>query len=199
MDKFLFLFFLIFSLALPCYAADVTDGDVIDGDYTVSDPTGSSVSSDSSDQQEGSPAPVVVAETGENVDALAVSGSLAGGYYFVCDCALGYDMTFYVPNEWAFDALTFDDSGELVNLSTSTCYLYCPKYPDYTFSASRFGTFTYRASNYNTSDLNITDISESNISFFENAAVPLSQTDFNILSCGLLLILACIVIFKRGA
>lgn len=199
MDKFMFLVLFAVAMAFPIYATDVTEGDVIDGNYSVSDPTTSTDASDPSDLQEATPDAVVAAETEEDASVLAVSGALAGGYYFVCDCALGYDLMFYVPNEWAHDALTFDGSGEVVNLSTSTCYLYCPDYPDYTFSASRFGTFSYRASNYNTTDLEITNISDTNISFFEEAAVPMSQTDFNILSCSLLLILACLTIFKRGS
>lgn len=129
-------------------------------------------------------------ETG--VDVLAVDGSLAGGYYFVADCALGSALKFYVPLEWAYDVFTLDSSGEPVNLSNSTCYAYCPEYPDYTFSCSRFGTFTYRATNYNTTDLQVRNITDSNISFLEDETQRLSQHDLLLLIAGLIFIFGCL-------
>lgn len=38
--------------------------------------------------------------------------------------------------------------NQLVNLTNATVYFYCPEYPNYTFSASRFSPVSYRADNY---------------------------------------------------
>ena len=182
MKNFLFVILFVAALVVPVRAAP--DGGVIDA-TVATDPT------DPVDQE----APLettAIPETMEEAAApFAVSGSLAGGYYFVCDCALGSDLKFYVPLEWAHDVFTLDRSGALVNLSNTTCYAYCPTYPDYTFSCSRFGTFTYRASNYNTSDLLITNISDTNIEFLEDESRTPSD-------CELLFLIAAMV-FIFGA
>lgn len=168
MKHFLFIILCVAALAVPVSAAP--DEGVVDGILAVD-------ATDPADP-EAPLASTPVSETLEEVAApFAVSGSLAGGYYFVADCALGSDLKFYVPLEWAHDVFTFDRSGAPVNLSNSTCNAYCPSYPDYTFSCSRFGTFTYRASNYNTADLQITDISDTNIQFLEDESVKPSDSD----------------------
>lgn len=124
--------------------------------------------------------------------------SLSGGYYFVVDCALGNSLKFYVPLEWSHDVFTLNSSGGLVNLSNNTCYAYCPAYPDYTFSCSRFGTFTYRATNYNTTDLMITNISDSNIEFLEDDTQLPSDSDLLLLIAGLVFVFgACGLILRR--
>lgn len=129
---------------------------------------------------------------------LSVDGSLSGGYYFVCSCALGADVKFYVPLEWAHDAFSLDASGAPVNMSTNTCYAYCPDFPDYTFSCSRFNTFTYRADGYNTSDLNISQLTDTNISFMEDESYRLSDSDLLfVIVCLLFLILVCPMILRR--
>lgn len=187
------LFFLALSLAvlaLPVSAANV-DGSDVDGTTAVSDPAAVTDPSDSGTEADPSENPVEAASDPADPVALADDSGLAGGYYFVCDCVLGYDMKFYVPLEWAHDVFTLDGSGAPVNLSTSTCYAYCPDYPDYTFSASRFGNFTYRASNYNTSDLQITKISETNISFLEDEAKRLSDSE-------VLFAIACMIMLFGG-
>lgn len=180
MKNFLFIILFVAALAVPVHAAP--DEGVIDA-TVATDPT------DSVDPE----APLettAIPETMEEAAApFAVSGSLAGGYYFVCDCVLGSDLKFYVPMEWAHDVFTLDRSGALVNLSNTTCNAYCPTYPDYTFSCSRFGTFTYRASNYNTSDLLISNITDTNIEFLEDESRKLSDSDL------LLLIAALVFIF----
>lgn len=128
----------------------------------------------------------------------SVDGGLSGGYYFVCSCALGDDVKFYIPLEWAHDAFSLDDSGAPVNMSSNTCYAYCPQFPDYTFSCSRFNTFTYRADGYSTSDLNISDISDTNISFMADESYRLSDSDLLfVIACLLFLILVCPMILRR--
>lgn len=134
----------------------------------------------------------------EGVALYAVSDSLAGGYYFVCDCALGSNVKIYVPLEWAHDVFTMDRSGAPVNLSNTTCNAFCPAFPDYTFICSRFGTFTYRATNYNTTDLRITNISDTNIEFLEDDTQLPSDSDMLLLIAALIFVFgACGLILRR--
>lgn len=133
----------------------------------------------------------------EPVAALAESYDLSGGYYFICDCDLGYDLKFYVPVEWAFDAFALNASGVLVNMSTSTCYAYCPEFPEYSVSCSRFSTFTYRSNNIYT-DLNISDISDTNINFLDNEVKKPSDSDMLLVIAGLIFVFgACFMILRR--
>lgn len=144
--------------------------------------------------------PVSAASVDENsdIELLSVSGDLTSGYYFVADCDLGSNIRFYIPLEWAYYRFTTDDSGDLVNLSTSTCYAYSPDFPDYTFSCSRLSTFTYRYSNYSSSDLNITRIVDTNMSLLINDPFPLSDSEIQLLIAALILICAGILIIRRG-
>ena len=177
MKNFLLLLLCVAALAFPVHAAP--DGGVVDGNV-VSD---GAAAMDPETSLESTPSPVALEE---EAAPFAVSGTLAGGYYFVADCALGTDVKFYVPLEWAHDVFTLDRSGDPVNLSNSTCYAFAPAFPDYTIQCSRFGTFTYRATNYNTSDLQITNISDTNIDFLEDETQRLSDSE-------LLLLIACMV------
>lgn len=188
MKNFLFLILLLAAMAVPVHAAPdegVLDGIVATDASTPADPE--LPLEDSVEDQ----------AVGEDAAALASSDSLAGGYYFVADCVLGYGLKFYVPLEWADDVFTLDGSGSPVNLSNSTCYAYCPDYPDYTISCSRFSTFTYRASNYNTADLQLTNISETNISFLEDETQRLSQHDLLLLIAGLIFLFGAAALVLR--
>lgn len=198
MDRYLFCFIIGLLLALPVTAADTTGGDVVDGIVFDADASGSSDPTDSEAAASDEEPALETEESSEDIAALDVSGDLAGGYYFVCDSALGYGLTFYVPLEWAHDVFTLDSSGTPVNLSTNTCYAYCPDFPDYTISCSRFGTFTYRATNYNTADLRITNITDTNMTFFDDNGIQMSGSELQLLSCVLLFVLAAILIMKRG-
>ena len=188
MKNFLFLFLCVAALAIPVHAAP--DGGVVDGNV-VSD---GSAAVDPEVPLESTEAPLAVEE---EASPLAVSGSLAGGYYFVADCALGSAVKFYVPLEWAHDVFTLDRSGAPVNLSNSTCYAYAPAFPDYTIQCSRFGTFTYRASNYNTSDLQITNISDTNIEFLEDETQRPSDSDVLLLIASLVFMFGSLCILIR--
>lgn len=181
------LFFLVlfaFLLVISVSAADLSEDDV-NGTVTVATAAPSSDPTDSSVETLVSETTGEVTQDETGINALDIDGSLAGGYYFLCDCSLGHDLKFYVPFEWAYDVFTFDSSGAPVNLSNSTCYAYCPDYPDYTFSCSRFGTFTYRSSNYSSEDLEITNISDTNITFLEDESRRLSESDILILIAGM--------------
>lgn len=187
--KFVCMIVIICMLAVPVSAAAIDEEGSTYG--TVTDPTDSLADSEVSSDP-------VPAEEENSVSALSVAdGDLAGGYYFVCDCALGDDLKFYVPVEWAHDVFTTDSSGELVNLSSSTCYAYCPDYPDYTFSCSRFNSFTYRASGSTTADLNISSVSDTNMSFFDSDSVLLSSEDILLLMAAFLFVLIGLTVIRR--
>lgn len=98
------------------------------------------------------------------------AGELAGGYYFVADTALGDGLRFYVPADYASGSLTYDSSGYLFNLTSSSIYLYCPDYPDYTIYAPRFSGFQYRpasGSGYTYVDLYVHDVSDTNVDILD--------------------------------
>lgn len=99
-----------------------------------------------------------------------MAADLQGGYYFVADSALGTGVKFYVPSDFANGSLTYDSSGCLFNLTASSIYLYCPDHPEYTIYAPRFSVFQYRAGpGYNYADLNITNVTETNLQIYEAA------------------------------
>lgn len=189
MRNFLFIILCVVALAIPVSAAP--DEGVVDAIVAID-------GADPADPEDPLESTAVCEAPETAVDVLALDGSLAGGYYFVCDCALGSNLKFYVPLEWAHDVFTLNGSGALVNLSNTTCYAYCPDYPDYTFSCSRFGTFTYRATNYNSSDLMITDISETNIEFLEDETQVPSDSDMLLLIAALIFVFgACGIVLRR--
>lgn len=160
---------LILLLSVPAAAAEVTENESLE----VSDPT---------------VAETAASETGLDEDSTAVlsdGASLSGGYYFVCDCDLGYDLKFYVPVEWAHDAFALDASGDLINMSNSTCYAYCPEFPEYSVYCSRFSNFIYRSNNL-TYDLNITEISDTNLDLLQDESYHLSDSDMLVLIAGLI-------------
>ena len=189
MRNFLFIILCVVALAIPVSAAP--DEGVVDAIVAID-------GADPADPEDPLASTAVSEAQETGVDALALDGSLAGGYYFVCDCALGSNLKFYVPLEWAHDVFTLDSSGEPVNLSNTTCNAFCPAYPDYTFSCSRFGTFTYRASNYNTSDLRITNITATNIEFLEDDTQLPSDSDMLLVIAALIFVFgACGLILRR--
>lgn len=131
------------------------------------------------------------------VSASGIDGDLTGGYYFVCDCTFGDDIKFYVPVEWAHDAFSIDSSGALVNLSTSTCYAYCPNYPDYTFYCSRLNTFVYRRDSSTIYDLEVTKVTDTNMSLLQDSSVYLSDKEINLLGAALLFVACALIIIRR--
>lgn len=113
------------------------------------------------------------------VAALPVAAAeLQGGFYFVADCALGNGITFYVPASAAEGCFTYDSSGNLFNISNGTIYIYSTDFPDQTFSASRFSGFVYRNSGYTNLDLNIRNITETNIQIYTENPVLQGDMDF---------------------
>lgn len=109
-----------------------------------------------------------------------LGAELAGGYYVTGDCALGNDMTFYVPADYAAGSLTYDSSGNLFNLTASSIYLYSPDYPDYTIYAPRFSVFQYRTdSSYGSSyvALNLKNISAGNVEILKDSPSLVLRVD----------------------
>lgn len=97
----------------------------------------------------------------------AVGPEFDGLVSFQVSSALG-EITLYLPNGSSRDDLQLAD-GYLYNTTGSTLYLYCPQYPDYTFSASRFDTVYYRvnATGYSSVELAVTAVNSS-VPDFEN-------------------------------
>ncbi len=83
----------------------------------------------------------------------------AGLAYFDVKSNLG-SIRLYLPQGVSKDAVQLQD-GMLYNVTNSTLYFYCREYPGYTFSASRFQNVSYRASNYDTQDLTVTEVTAS--------------------------------------
>lgn len=148
-------------------------------------------------------ADAVVPQT-DDVPVLYASGGIVGGYYFVADCALGQDVKFWVPADFSQGSITFDSSGGLVNMTNSTIYLM----PDdttlnssYTIQAPRFSSFLYRrdASGYTWSDLNISNISDTNISWLDDTPQAVPQSSYFVLIASILVIgFLALFAFKRG-
>lgn len=71
------------------------------------------------------------------------------------------DLSFIFPEGISSSTLVLDGQF-LRNMSNSTVYLYCPQFPDYTFSASRFGTVGYRPNNgsYQTVELIVQSVED---------------------------------------
>lgn len=53
------------------------------------------------------------------------------------------ELDLILPEGVGKDALVLD-GDRLRNFTSGTLYVHCPQFPDYTFSASRFGVLTYR-------------------------------------------------------
>lgn len=126
-----------------------------------------------------------------------IGGSLSGGYFFDCNCSLGNGIRFYVPVEWAQDTFALDSTGAPVNMSNNTVYAYCPAFPEYTFSASRFNTFTYRGDGVQARDLVITSVTDSNIHFLKDTVSYPGVQELLVIAVCLLLILFLQPIFFR--
>lgn len=113
------------------------------------------------------------------IGAPVLAADLQGGYYMVADSALG-TRTFYVPSDFASNCITFDENGYAFNLTGSSIYLYCPDYPNYTIYAPRLSVFQYRNNDvgYNYQDLNLRNVSDTNVVFLEESPSPLPPVEW---------------------
>lgn len=82
---------------------------------------------------------------------VSVSDTFEGFQYIVVDSSLG-EIRLYFPDGVSSSSFVVS-KGALINMSNTTIYLYCPEYPDYTFSAGRFSPLSYRGDNYNSTVL----------------------------------------------
>lgn len=127
----------------------------------------------------------------------ALGAELAGGYYITGDSAIGNDLTFYVPADYAAGSLTYDSSGNLFNLTSSSIYLYCPDHPDYTIYAPRFSVFQYRTDNgYGSTyvDLRLSNVSDTNVEILENSPSMVISSD-KLLVCMLAVLVIGVAVF----
>lgn len=83
-----------------------------------------------------------------------------GLVFYDVSSSLG-DIRLYLPQDFDPDTLQLRD-GKLFNTSNSTVYLFCPDFPEYTFSASRWGNLSYRTTgtNYQTVELSGVTVSD---------------------------------------
>ena len=127
------------------------------------------------------------------ISAPVLAADLQGGYYMVADSALGNDLKFYIPAEYATDCITFDENGYAFNVTGSSIYLYCPDYPGYTIYAARMSNFQYRrdSSGYQYEDLNLRNVSETNIVFLEESPPRLPGTQQLLVLLVVVLIIFC--------
>lgn len=113
----------------------------------------------------------VLADAAAPEVAVNFANSPMGGYYFVADCALGRNMKFWVPADFASDALASDGNG-LINMTNTNIYIVADdsSYSDYIIYAPRFGHFQYRrnSSSSGYQDLAISGVFDSNISFLQD-------------------------------
>lgn len=130
-----------------------------------------------------------------------LAAELAGGYYIVGDSALGKGLTFYVPSTYAVGSFTFDSSGNLFNLTSSTIYIYCAQNPGVTIYARRFEPFIYNTENgYNTYvDLKLTNITDTNVEIFtEPPRMAFSDTNLLVMILTVCLVgVGAFVILRR--
>lgn len=89
--------------------------------------------------------------SGDSAVFVSVSDTFEGFQYIVVDSSLG-EIRLYFPDGVSPSSFVVS-KGALINMSNSTIYLYCPEYPDYTFSAARFSPLSYRADNYSSTVL----------------------------------------------
>lgn len=110
--------------------------------------------------------------------------------YVVGDCSLGDDLRFEIPANYEHGDLIEKD-GQLFNATSSTIYIYCDEYPEYSFRLSSFSGVEYRtsANNYNYTSMPIT------IDYGPVLRPALSD----VLLFGTLVISALLIICKGGA
>lgn len=142
----------VFGLAV-CAAPALAASSVSDPTVGVSDSSTIPTETDSVSASD----PVSVSDSGT---ALSVgAGEFSDLAYLDLSCNLG-DLRLYLPHGVELAAMQVRD-GLLYNVSNSTIYLYCPDYPGYTFSSSRFSPVMYRADGYSSYTLSDVVISAS--------------------------------------
>ena len=130
------------------------------------------------------PAPVAVAE-------------LSGGYFFCADCALGKNVLFYVPVEFATGRLSLKGEDPF-NMSNSSCVLFAPAFPDYQIQAGRFSGFTYRSDvGYDRYPLSVSKIQKTNIDFMDSSDGYIYPRDFFVILISSIILIGCLILLRR--
>ena len=129
--------------------------------------------------------------------SLSVDG-ISGGYYFVCDCALGASVKFWIPADFATGSIAFDGNN-LINMTNSSIYILpdSPRLSSYTIYAPRFGHFQYRRTGYDYADLYITNIEDTNISFLNDTPQTVPDSTFWVILISVLMIGFLLMIFVK--
>lgn len=120
------------------------------------------------------------------------SADLEGLVYYDVNSSLG-EIRLYLPQGMDKNTLQLVD-GQLVNTTNSTVYPFCPDFPDYTFSASRWSSVQYRTSGTNYTNFDLTGVS------IQDTHVPLGWINAVFLFCCLLCSISALLrgVFRRG-
>lgn len=159
------LCFTAFCLCLSC-------GSFVVSATTVEDPTVSPTEVVVSDPVD----PTQSTEFGDSTDPTPVNSALAlaavtesefdGFSTWSLSTNLGA-ITLVAPKDIDSSGIRIVN-GSLVNYNNSTVYFFCPEFPSYTFSASRFAPVYYRSdSGYNSTLLTINSIEIDSIDFLD--------------------------------
>lgn len=178
----LFAFSLFLYIGVPsAYATSMETATVPTEEVVLSDPDdlteqSSSNSDGGSDSASYSVSAAAVIDSGlEGLASWEVASSQLG------------NITLYAAADTNSAAIRIYENT-FVNYNNSTVYFYCPEYPDYQFSASRFSPVYYRSDgSYNSTLLTINSIQVSSIDLVD-------YQDYII--CGMLLIIMLLVFWR---
>lgn len=141
---------------------------------------------------------VLLASAAEDNEYPADAPLMGGLYMEVSTSQLG-DLLIYIPTDYQYRSFTKTDSGEPVNITNSTISGYSYDGSSYYIRWSTFGTAQYRSStgqSYSYSDLDITEIKNTNVVFVESnedlPPVPDSDTTNVILIFMMGVIILCL-------
>ena len=136
-------------------------------DPSIPDPTMDSFSESVSPEQEiSSTDPSTGADSGPVLFAAVDGDQLEGLASWSLSTNLG-QIHLFVAADFDSSVVRVVD-GNLMNLGNSTVYFYCPEFPAYQFSASRFSNVVYRPdSGYNSYELQVNTIEISSVDFID--------------------------------
>lgn len=140
------------GLAVPSVSAEEVDVP----DSTIVQET-EALDSDTPAPDDGDAPVSAVAETEYEYSNLA---------FYDVTCSLG-SIRLYLPYGYESASIQLIN-GQLINTNASTVNLYCPEYPAYSFSASRFAPVQYRSTGQQSIVLDNVELTDSSFSFGES-------------------------------
>lgn len=160
-----FVCFIALSICLSC-------GSFVVSATSLEDPTlpdqEVGVSDSSSDQEQEEP--TVSDDTSDDSGIAAFAATSESGFDGLASWSLSTNLgsiTLIAPKDTNSSGIRIVDDS-LVNYNNATVYFYCPEYPSYTFSASRFSPVYYRSeSGYNSTLLTINTIEVESVNFLD--------------------------------